>query len=869
MLNNNYHSFKVLSAKDVVYIENTKSQEVICIDRSYYSIRPLTSYQELVDSEILEHKNIDSLLGIIEVEASKYLLVIWGYRDVCRVVDIEIKAITEVDLILLSHTEDNPSAKETLRKHLKRVLSNGFYYSNGFDITRSLQEKEEQKMQSDNQMRFHSIRNCNKDFMWNYHLIDSFITYNIEEKFISCCIYGYATAINLTIQSVPLQFTLISKRLTHQFTIYNKDTGLMELNSNWNSNMNVKGNNKICCNNFIETECITQLKSNVFSFTVCSSTTPLYFNQNKSLDITYNHLKIYFNDLVAKYKNVALVNIFNSTVAEEKEVNKTLDQMIKSMADKAIINMNVDSSALIDSEIFVQNNAPICDSLCIYGRYLNKRIIQKGVFYLVSNNKCDTKNDILMSLAWYYFNKQLELSDIKLGKNNNANISNFKAMNLLVDFTQQSNKTVIEDHDDNLMFLFRKQWENHRKALEYERNPPADNYHLQMINQRILDYIIDDNSIKRKYLQKKSLNIFVGSWNSAGKPPSFANDLTDWFINNINRQTNPNYSPDIIVIGMQEIVKLNASNILIKSNEEKVKQWKALIYKGISNAFPNEEYIPIKDLHLVGILFICFTKKGINPIIEQSVINKTGAYGTMGNKGSCIFSISYHNSSIAFATGHFCAGEKTNDTRISQMNEILNMYLSNALNSKIRFREFNHWFIFGDTNFRVEREYDDAIKHLRLNDPNYLLQHDQFILVKYSNNNNNCFKDVSEGLIKFPPTFKYVIGSDDFDRNKLRTPSWCDRIFYKESNEARLLEYNIVNQIKYSDHRPVYAIFDLNCTQAIENERRIILEEIRGHDDACNQNAFDIETALVDINKLSDNQAIQSSLDTNVNLLGI
>ena len=68
-----------------------------------------------------------------------------------------------------------------------------------------------------------------------------------------------------------------------------------------------------------------------------------------------------------------------------------------------------------------------------------------------------------------------------------------------------------------------------------------------------------------------------------------------------------------------------------------------------------------------------------------------------------------------------------------------------------------------------------------------------------------------EGEISFAPTYKFDVGSHFYDTSrKQRVPSWTDRILYLDhSNKARLLEYSSVHGVVMSDHKPVYAVFEV------------------------------------------------------------
>ena len=96
-----------------------------------------------------------------------------------------------------------------------------------------------------------------------------------------------------------------------------------------------------------------------------------------------------------------------------------------------------------------------------------------------------------------------------------------------------------------------------------------------------------------------------------------------------------------------------------------------------------------------------------------------------------------------------------------------------------------------------------------------------------------------EGALRFRPTYKFDVGTrDTYDSGpKQRVPAWTDRILFKqaattvgpgalqegyysaqkaeaEASAVRLLEYNSVPAMVTSDHKPVFATFELRLPQA-------------------------------------------------------
>ena len=84
------------------------------------------------------------------------------------------------------------------------------------------------------------------------------------------------------------------------------------------------------------------------------------------------------------------------------------------------------------------------------------------------------------------------------------------------------------------------------------------------------------------------------------------------------------------------------------------------------------------------------------------------------------------------------------------------------------------------------------------------------------------FEGFSEGKVSFKPTYKYDPGTDDYDSSKkARIPAWTDRILYRTVDEEvrkrlQLCNYDAQNLFKISDHRPVFALFNVRIVKGKE-----------------------------------------------------
>eukprot|EP00913_Durusdinium_trenchii_P020617 g19363.t1 len=130
-------------------------------------------------------------------------------------------------------------------------------------------------------------------------------------------------------------------------------------------------------------------------------------------------------------------------------------------------------------------------------------------------------------------------------------------------------------------------------------------------------------------------------------------------------------------------------------------------------------------------------------------------------------------------------------------------------------REYDRVFFMGDLNMRLneKRETVDAwIKAERFDE--CLKTDDLLPLLKGDSGHAGLWPDFQEAKITFPPTYKFDKKSDVYDSSKKQR----DRILWKKDVAIKSLSYDWVPSLKCSDHRPVFAQFevkvDLNCRDA-------------------------------------------------------
>lgn len=93
------------------------------------------------------------------------------------------------------------------------------------------------------------------------------------------------------------------------------------------------------------------------------------------------------------------------------------------------------------------------------------------------------------------------------------------------------------------------------------------------------------------------------------------------------------------------------------------------------------------------------------------------------------------------------------------------------------------------------------------------------------------FEGFEEGILNFPPTYKYQPGTDIYEQRpekKLRAPAWCDRILWQAQEPAHVqqLTYKRSEKPNFSDHKPVLSTMRFTVKAVIPQKREAIYKEL-------------------------------------------
>eukprot|EP01125_Pyxidicula_operculata_P012528 TRINITY_DN4116_c1_g1_i1.p1 TRINITY_DN4116_c1_g1~~TRINITY_DN4116_c1_g1_i1.p1 ORF type:complete len:827 (+),score=164.84 TRINITY_DN4116_c1_g1_i1:19-2499(+) len=357
------------------------------------------------------------------------------------------------------------------------------------------------------------------------------------------------------------------------------------------------------------------------------------------------------------------------------------------------------------------------------------------------------------------------------------------------------------DHDNNKRIIITDVLRGTTIALEplpssQELTNEWLNEIVGVINFYRLKVIREDKFQMDNWITQK-VKVWAGTWNVGNAIPQ--GDLSSWL---------PSKDYDIIAVGVQEC---KYTPIGPSVGED----WFGRVISTVG-----DEYFVLARESLWEIRNIILVRKELSGFIHSVEISTLarGIANTLGNKGAVAIKLSMYDTSFCFVTAHLAAHQEFVEARNTD-------YLQIA--SQLKFQKFgrsdiswvndcNVCFFYGDLNYRIDKPRDHVLDVIAQNNLSSLIEHDQLYKEKL---NGRTFVGWNEEFPKFKPTYRFVKNGVDaqdnriYSEQKMRVPSWCDRVLWKSypSTKVKLLQYDSVDKVITSDHSPVFASFEVEC----------------------------------------------------------
>ena len=850
LLNNNQNNkspfnknklYNIKETNSLIYIHNNYQNCTIKLEKSQNNkISIVDNAYEFINLNSNKDLQADSIIGIFDLNDNKYLGYVNISTEITSFMYSYFYCINSIELLKITNNKESLS-DINLIKNIKQLFSTGnFYYSNNnYDISVSL--KYQTKINN-------SVNNniINSKYLINYSLIKVFLDNNIPNFFFSPIIFGYIGCQNEIYlnEAINLDIIIIERFFNKNLIINNDIPGYIK-----------------------QIELITLFK-NKFNKNLDKMFSTVFYVSSESMTIINKFLpfKGIITDELYLYKSiVCILNNINKKI-DNMKINEVIAKFNKNLLSNKI-NI-IDFTSDWDKKLYFDTTYDSSKYIDFYNHNLSETC-QENVFWFIDINNVFYNDDIIFNamirIMFNVIQKQINFTGL------NINIGSFNQNNSIVcqkfiEITMKYQNDII----DKKKPLLRDNRNQNQEVIDKILSIKENNNNIKHNDNNLPnnDYSISSNEQKVKLL--------CVTWNVGGIASKNYN-ISELFKK--NNFYNENKSPDIIVVAIQEIVKLNISNILsIGSNQENVNIWIKNINATLKNIFPDAKYKQIKNLNLVGIFILILIKEDLtdNIYLLDHTQTKKGMHGTLGNKGFFTITMQCYDKILSIGSGHFEAGKAKNNERINTLVQILNKPLNIPEDEQKTFKEADYWVILGDLNFRIELSYEDAISHIQ--DKNYgvLYAMDQFCSALEKN--QFLKKYLNEKRIDFDPTYKYEKESNEYayDEDKIRVPAYTDRIFFCKNKGIKMLTYDCVKSLRFSDHRPVVGAFeiDVDKTKQVVNRKNYYSErqsrksgfiidinfnvgnnkrEVFNNNNAENNNTLDNNTNDINPNIISNN----------------
>jgi hypothetical protein len=524
-------SIRLYETNDRILVHNIFDNYLISIYRNKTEMtrESITILNDININKV--HKSF-GIMGLINLNISNYLITVSDAKKIASIGNTEIYQIKNVDFIQIdkisiSHfynMEYIQSEINLLISGMKKIISEGVFFSKNYDLTNSLQTQK--NIKANNKKNYDILRNANQKYLFNEPNLRPFFQSEIfSSSILINSIYGYANSISDNIKGMDINYILISR----------KDVGNLSL-SIFSLGLDEIGN----ISNTVETEQIIIIGPNVFSYVQIRSP-PLissnFFNMINNPEFKEtdkdkfdmkkddNFLKYHLNELNNNFRFIYILNFLNKDNPQENITNYLLEKCIKNSDnqnfkynyfnfDSNYLKNSMDKNTLLNKNDIKKLKDPLENFLSGIENVLNifkffavtidslgnKNLSdQVGIIREICVDGLERSNIIQMRICWLILEmqfKSIKLNTYDLFGGDIVSVKQFEITGLNnQEFYNNPNKKGIE-----FIIKIKKLWKENSENLSNLYNGKYANNEKQNIS-------IEKN--KQNFLQIKSMDIYL------------------------------------------------------------------------------------------------------------------------------------------------------------------------------------------------------------------------------------------------------------------------------------------------------------------------------------------------------------------------
>ncbi|XP_055620671.1 synaptojanin-1 [Toxorhynchites rutilus septentrionalis] len=837
---------------------------------------------EIVRKQYTKVLDAYGCLGVLQLNAGDssllYLVMVTGCFSVGKILDSEIFRITQTQFVSLQY---QPTSEDRISE-IRKVLNSGTFYFSFANATNNAQQAASGGFSFDitlsAQRRRRAVETDNR-FFWNRMLFIHMLRFGVECNFWLLKAMCGSVEIRTVYAGSKQARAAIVSRLSCERA---------------GTRFNVRGtNDEGCVANFVETEQCIYLDNEVSSYIQTRGSVPLFWEQpgvqvgshkvklSRGFEASKSAFDKHMTTMKARYGKQAIINLLGTSLIGSKEGEAMLSNEFQrhhkesNHTDVPHLVFDYHQECRGGNTSALSKLKAKIDAMCSdFGLFhaISDSVFreQKGAIRTNCLDCLDRTNCVQTYIGLEILNEQISqiaaLSDKKqqissrfeevfrqMWINNGNEVSKIYAGtgaiqggSKLMDGARSAARTI----QNNLLDNSKQEAIDVLLVGSTLSSELADRARILLPSNMLHAPTPVLRELCRRYeefVSPMDIRIACGTYNVNGgkhfRSVAYKDvSLSDWLLDchrlgrsrslvDVSHQEGAQEPPiDIFAIGFQEIVDLNASNIVAASSDN-AKAWAEELQKVISR---DEEYVLLTYQQLVGVCLYIYIRPQHAQHIRDVAIDcvKTGLGGATGNKGAAAIRFVINGTSICFVCAHFAAGQSQVAERNADYAEITRK-IAFPMGRSLKSHDYIFWC--GDFNYRIDMEKDELKELLKQNDIGSVLQYDQ---LRIQQNTGSVFNDFLEGEISFPPTYKYDLFSDDYDTSeKCRAPAWTDRVLWRRRkqspdadkhaswNPGRLVHYGRA-ELKQSDHRPVIAIIDIEIFNIDQQRRSQVFSDV-------------------------------------------
>lgn len=175
------------------------------------------------------------------------------------------------------------------------------------------------------------------------------------------------------------------------------------------------------------------------------------------------------------------------------------------------------------------------------------------------------------------------------------------------------------------------------------------------------------------YMSHENFQVLMGTWNVNAKLGD-TKDIERWLIGALSEQ-----KPDIIVVGLQEMISLSPSSVITSTvvtslSSSQATKWCDMILSVLNDVNAPHNYDFVVGENMVGLWIGMFVDTSVVGCVKELAVShfETGNGGYLGNKGAVAIRLKLFDSSVCFVNAHFAANQGNVQQRNNDYHAILN-----------------------------------------------------------------------------------------------------------------------------------------------------------------------------------------------------